>query len=109
MARTPKNVGQVALNVSGSVVTIATGAALRTQITEIWVANTGATARTATLLAHGSGVLAENMILPPTTIAVGEVKILSDLKIVLGPGETLRGYQNTGTDVTVTAYGIEEA
>ena len=109
MARTPKKVGQVALNVSGSVVTIATGAAIRTQITEIWLANTGASARTATLLAHGTGILAANTILPATALAVGEVKIISDCKIVLAPGETLRGYQNAGTDVTVTAYGIEEA
>lgn len=109
MARTPKKVGQVALNVSGSVVTIATGAAVRTQITQLFLCNTGASSRTVTLFAHGTGITAANMILPPTTIAVGEVKIIDDLKIVLGAGETLRGYQSAGTDITATAYGIEEA
>lgn len=109
MARTPKKVGQAALNVSGSVVTIATGAAIRTQVVQGFLCNTGASARIVTLFAHGTGILAANMILPPTTLAVGEVKILDDLKIILAPGETLRGYQNTGTDVTATFYGIEEA
>ena len=109
MARTPKKLGQVALNVSGSVVTIATGAAIRTQVTQLFLANTGGSARTVTLLAHGTGVLAANILIPPISLAANEGKIIDDLKIVLGPGETLRAYQNAGTDVTATAYGIEEA
>ena len=107
MARTPKKIGQVSLNVSGSVVTIATGAAVQTQVTELYLCNTGASTRKVTLFAHGAGITAANMLFKTIELAPEESKILEDKKIILASGDTLRAYQDTGTDVTATAYGIE--
>lgn len=107
MARTPKKLGQCALNVSGSVVTVVTGAALGTQVTEVYLCNTGANTRKVTVLAHGAGVLAANMLFKTIELSPEESRILEDKKILLASGETLRMYQDAGTDVTATAYGIE--
>lgn len=109
MARTATN-WQVTLATSDAVVTVATGAAVNTQITEVWLANNNeTTARKVVLLAHGAGgVSTANRLLPPMELKAGEGKIIQDTKILLKPGETFRAYQDAGADVTLTAYGVEE-
>lgn len=76
-----------------------------TQVSEIWLANTNATtARTVTLYAHGLGTsnIISTVIIPASSSAP-----ISNARIVLNPGEILGAKVDTGTDVTLTAYGIK--
>ena len=79
----------------------------RTQIIEIWIDNQNTTTdRKVNIYAHGTAStnrLNHNI---PVTKDTGIT--ISDNKIVLAAGEVLAMSQNTGTDVVVTIYGIEE-
>jgi len=112
MAVTAKKLGQTVLNVSGSVVTLVTGAVGgHSEITSIYFANTSTTTqRTVTILAHGTGTAVANMLFPAIDIPAKGTRLiqLNNSPIILDAGETLRAYQDTGTDVTTTIYGIEE-
>jgi len=111
MAITAKKLGQTALNVSGSVVTIVTGVTGgHTEITGLWLANTSSSSRTVTILAHGTGTTSTYMLIPAKVLAAYESLYIqmNGSPIILNATETLRGYQDTGTDVVVTAYGVEE-
>lgn len=115
MAVTAKKLGQAALNVSGSVVTLVTGVTGgHTEITSIYLCNTnGSTARTVTLLAHGTGVGVGYQLMKVELKPAGQdgstmLLQLNNAPIILAASETLRAYQDTGTDVTATAYGLEE-
>jgi hypothetical protein len=105
--RTPKKLAQSAL--SGSTATIYTCPSSTTaQIVEIWIANNHATiARTVTVYVHGTG--SGNIIIPGLSIPALDFKVLDSTKIVLAAGETISMKEDTGTDVVVTLYGIEEA
>lgn len=106
MTRTAKKLIQSAL--STVISTMATGVAGgRTQVTQIFLANNGTATRYVTLYAHGT--VAANVLLPKIEIYPESGKILDNLKIVLAAGETLSAKQDTGTDVILTAYGVEEA
>jgi hypothetical protein len=103
--RTPKKLGQSALNTTA--VTVYTGQTnYRTQVTQLFIANTNTTTtRYVKVMAYGTAagnVLIQNIELP----AKGSVVI--DSKIVLLVNETLSALQDTGTDVTFTAFGVEE-
>lgn len=82
-------------------------ASIRTQIVEIWADNQNTTtARKLSILAHG--LAATNQLAHNIEIAADSSKIISDNKIILAAGETLGFKQDTGTDINVTVYGIEE-
>lgn len=78
-----------------------------TQITEIWVDNQNTSnARKLDIYAHGTALINRLNHNVPLPADIGT--ILSDCKIVLAPNEVLALKQDTGTDVVVTIYGIEE-
>ena len=114
MTITPIN-AQVVLNVSGSVVTIATGVTGgTTQINSITLTNTNvSTAKTATILAKGTGTSAGNELHTVTLAKRGDIgsTVILDLSkspIVITAGETVRGYIDSGTDVNVFASGFNQ-
>lgn len=103
--RTPKKLSQAAL--TATTATYYTGVTnYRAQVTQIFLANTNTTTtRYITLYTFGTGVgnvIAQKIEIP----ANGSVII--DSKIVLLATETLSAKQDTGTDVTMTLFGIEE-
>ena len=105
--RIPKKLFQGALS------TVATAAYTapantRTQVTEIWIANTNTTTiRNVTVFAHG--LATANTLIPLSPIAANGLQMLDGTKIVLTATETVGFKQDVGTDVIVTIYGIEEA
>lgn len=106
VTRTPKKLAQTALNTSSTAV-YTTPASTKTQVTEIYLANTNTTtARTVTLYAHGTADA--NRIVVAYEIAAKGTVILEDKKILLSATEVLAAKQDTGTDVILTAYGVEE-
>jgi len=105
--RTPKKLYQGALSTTATAI-YTTPANTRTQITEIWIANTNTTTiRNVTLYAHG--LATANILIPLTPIALSGLQMLDNTKIVLLATETIGFKQDIGTDVIVTIYGIEEA
>ena len=101
---------QSALNVSGSVVTLATGGASGSAISSIYLANTNTTTpRYVTVLAKGTGISAANKIVPTIEIPPNDFYLLdlANCPIILKVSETLRLYQDTGTDITATAFGMD--
>ena len=97
---------QIALSATIAAV-YTTPASRRTQITEIWLANTNTTtARRVTLRTHGTVVA--NTIIPSIEIAANGAQIIDGSKIVLTAGQVLAALQDAGTDVILTAYGVEE-
>lgn len=106
MSVTPLRLAQTALSATIAAV-YTTPASRRTQITEIWLANTNTTAaRRVTLRAHGTA--ATNTILPSIEIAANGTQIIDGSKIVLAAGQIFAAMQDAGTDVILTAYGVEE-
>lgn len=112
MAVTAKKLGQNTLNISATPVTLVTGVTGgHTEISSIWIANTNSsTTRYVTVLAHGTGTNVSNILMPKIELPANGVQLvqLSNSPIILIDGDTLRMYQDVGTDVTVTVYGIEE-
>lgn len=79
----------------------------RSQIVEIWIDNQNATTqRLIDIHAHGTGL--GNRLNHKIPVAADTGRTISDMKVVLAPGEVLAMKQDTGTDVLVTIYGIEE-
>ena len=106
VTRTPKKLAQTALSTTVTARYTAPAATV-TQITEIWLANTNTTtARTVALYAHGTA--ANNTLIQAIKIPANGTKGIDGSKIVLAAGEVLAGKQDAGTDVILTAYGIEE-
>ena len=102
----PIRVVQTALSATIAAV-YTTPASRRTQITEIWLANNNTTtARRVTLRAHDTA--ATNTIIPSIEIAANGTQIIDGSKIVLAAGEVFAALQDVGTDVILTAYGVEE-
>lgn len=104
--RTPKKLGQSALNTTAVSVVTNQSASYRVQVTQLFITNTNTTTqRTVTLYAHGtatSNTLSQEIVLP------AKASVIIDTKIVLIGTETVSAKQDTGTDVIITAYGIEE-
>ena len=102
----PMRLAQTALSATVAAV-YTTPASRRTQITEIWLANNNTTtARRVTLRAHGTAVA--NTIIPSIEIAANGTQIIDSSKIVLAAEQVLAALQDVGTDVILTAYGVEE-
>lgn len=84
-----------------------TPASKRTQVVEIWIANTNSTeTRAISLYAHG--LADSNVLLKELELQPNATKIISESKIILDSLDVLGAKQLEGVDVIVTAYGIEE-
>lgn len=104
---TPKKLFQGALS-TALLTRYTTPAGVRTQVTEIWIANTNtATERKVTINAHGTAVA--NTLHPALPVSANGTVVLDNCKIVLNASEVLALKQDVGADVVVTVYGIEEA
>jgi len=107
ITRTAKKLVQSALS-NAVTAKYTTPASTTTQVTEIWFANTNTTtARKVKLLAHGL-VDPGNVLIPEIMIAAKGVEIIDGSKIALATTEVLAASQDAGTDVIMTAYGVEE-
>lgn len=105
MPRTAKRLLQTTLSATATNIYTAP-ASTTTQVTEIYLANTGTTARTVTL--YAGGVTNGTIIVNGLLIAGGGSVILQDLKIVIPTGTVFSAKQDTGTDITITMFGVEE-
>lgn len=105
MARTAKRLVQSALSTTVTNRVTASGTAI-VQVTEIYLANTGTTERKIDI--HHGGTAATNAIMRSISVPAGGCTILQDLKIVVTSAQALAAKQDTGTDVIMTAFGIEE-
>lgn len=76
------------------------------QITEMYIVNTGVVDRKVDVYQGGTDW--SNMIMRGLTIPAYGFVLLQDLKIVITAGQALAAKQDTGTDVFLTMYGIEE-
>lgn len=103
---TPKKLFQGAISATATAkYTVPAGC--RAQIVEIWADNQNETiARKLSIFAHG--LTSTNQLAHNIEISADSSKIVSDNKIILAAGETLGFKQDTGTDVNITVYGIEE-
>ncbi|OUS69771.1 hypothetical protein B1748_30145 [Paenibacillus sp. MY03] len=105
MARTAKRLAQSALSTTVTNRVIASGATV-VQVTEIYLANTGTTERKVDL--HHGGTADTNAIMRGITVPAGGCTILQEMKIVVTSAQALAAKQDTGTDVIMTAFGVEE-
>jgi hypothetical protein len=106
---TAKKLGQATLNTFvTTLVTGVTGGV--TEVTSIWLVNTGSSTRTVKIYAHGTGASAENMLFQWTLDPNGGSMLLqlNNTPVILAEDETLRMTQDAGNDVTSTCYGIQE-
>lgn len=104
--RTPKRLSQDTLTIMPTAVYTAPIDAI-TQVTEIWIANTSETdVRKVSIYAHG--LEKHNALILDLYIEPLNTKIIDGCKIVLSSTETLGGKQHEGSDVVITAYGVEE-
>ena len=105
MARYAKRLAQTAL--SATTTAIYTAPALTTaQVTEIFITNTGTTQRTVNITTGGT--FSTNSIIIGLAVNGTASVILEDKKIVIAPSQILGAFQNSGTDVVMTVFGVEE-
>lgn len=102
--RIPTEIALTAM--AATATTIFTNAAdKRTQVTQLLIANTGATQRTLTFYKNGTAAantILIGVIVPPTS------SIVLDLKLIFTGTQTFSAKQDTGTDVTLGVYGVIE-
>lgn len=102
--RTAKKLSQGAL--TSSLVAQVTGAASTiTQVTGMFFVNTGGTARTVTVTAFGTATA--NTLIQSLSLGAYATVVFND-PIVLAAGTILYAKQDTGTDVVLTTFGVEE-
>ena len=101
MARTPKKLAHGYLTTSLAVL-YTVPASTRTQITEVWIANTDAGLSKDITLTVGDSTLAKNAIASAVTVNNADTVVLSDCKITLTASETFGGRINTNTTGTAT-------
>jgi hypothetical protein len=107
MPRTVKRLAQSALSTTATArYTASTSPATTAQVTEIYLVNNGASDRTVDI--YQGGTAATNRIMRGVSVPAGGSTILQDLKIVVASGQTLAANQDAGTDIIMTAFGIEE-
>lgn len=80
------------------------GATIKTTITSITIANTGATDRTVTMYTYGTAT--SNAF--PIKVLAGKFVNLTGLDYVLSNAESFYFKQDTGTDVNIAVMGISE-
>lgn len=76
------------------------------QITEVFIANTGTTARTVNFTVNGT--FSTNSVIIGLQVGGTASVILEDKKMVITANTIFGGRQDTGTDIIVTVFGIEE-
>jgi len=82
-----------------------TSGAYRTEITEIWLANTSASTRTVTLYKNGT---ATTNIIGSSISIPANGSIILPAHLVFTGTQTLAAKQDTGADCNIAAYGIVE-
>ena len=105
MARTAKLLAQNALSTTITA-QYTTPASTRAQVTEIYLANTGATSRTINIYANGT--YSTNSVIVGLAVNGTASVVIQDTKIVLNAAKVIAAKQDTGTDVIMTIFGVEE-
>lgn len=105
MARTAKRLAQTALSTTTAAI-YTTPASTNTQITEIYLANTGATARTVNLTVGGT--FSTNSVIIGLQVNGTASVVIQDTKIVSLASGVFCARQDSGTDIICTIFGIEE-
>lgn len=93
------------LNTTASSFFTNAGASFRTQITQIYLCNTGTSTRTITLYKNGTAV--SNQILNSITLPANASTVL-DTKLVSTGTQIIAAKQDAGTDVNIAIYGVVE-
>jgi hypothetical protein len=109
MSMVVKKLGQEILNTTETI--LATGVTGgTTEVTSIFLVNTGSTTRTVKIYAYGEGLSNANLLMQWSLDANGGSMLLqlNNTPIILSDGETLRLVQDAGSDVTATAFGLDE-
>ena len=107
MARQPKKLFQTTSTSSVAVIYTAPSSTTP-QITEMWICNTN-TSSTVTFSVYVHGTASTNLLLNENTLITRETKIVDGSKLILATGETVAFKQDSGADIVITGYGIEEA
>lgn len=105
MARAIKRLAQTALSTTVANRVTVSGSAIA-QITQLFLANNGSTMRVVTLY-HG-GLADANRLVNGIEVAAGGSVVIDDLKVVVTSTLALAAKQDAGTDIILTAFGIEE-
>jgi len=104
----PLTINELIISSNGVPTTICTGATDHTEISSIYISNTGTSDSIITLLAGGSGGLDINVIRRVIVPTNGEiVSLLANCPIILSNTETLRAYHDSQSNITITCYGLE--
>jgi len=106
--RIPTELCQSALTASAATYFTNTSASYRTQMTGIWLCNTGSSQRVVTLYKNGtasSNQIANSITLPANTSTIID---LSGKPLVFTGTQTFSSKQDTGTDISILAVGIVE-
>jgi len=105
--RTPVELAQTALAASATTIFTnrTSGGTFRTQLTQIFLANTGASSRVITL--YKNDVTPANQIANSITLAANSSTIITTQLVFTG-SQTFSAKQDSGGDVTITCEGIEE-
>lgn len=105
MPRFARRLAQTALSTTtAAVYTVPTSTTA--QVTEIYFANTGATARTVNVTVGGT--FSTNSVIVGLTVGGTASVILQDTKIVGAANSIVAARQDAGTDIIMTLFGIEE-
>jgi len=106
--RIPTELFQSAITASAVTYFTNTSSSYRTQMTGLFIANTGSTARVVTLYKNGTG--AANQIVNSLSLEANTSAIidLSGKPLIFTGTQTFGAKQDTGTDVSITATGIIE-
>ncbi len=105
MAVTIKRLAQTALNNTVTTrYTAPTG--VTTQIVQIFLVNNGSVDRSVDI--HQGGTAITNRILRNIVVPADGSLLLQDLCIVVSAGQIVAAKQDTGTDIVLTIYGVEE-
>lgn len=105
MPRIAKRLAQTALSTTTAAIYTAP-ASTTAQITEVFICNTGTTARTVNFTTGGT--FSTNSIIIGLAVSGTASVILEDKKIVVPASAIFGGFQSAGTDIIVTVFGIEE-
>jgi hypothetical protein len=105
MARTAKRLAQSALSTTTAAV-YTVPASTTAQVTEIYLANTGTTLRTVNITVGGT--FSTNSVIVGLQVSGTASVILQDTKIVGAAATIVAARQDSGTDIIMTMFGIEE-
>lgn len=103
--RIPTELCQSAITASAATYFTNASASYRTQMSQIFLCNTGASSRIVTL--YKNGVAVNNQIANSITLPANTSTII-DTKLVFTGTQTFSAKQDVGTDVTITACGVVE-